>query len=726
MLKHYIKLKKIRLSDMKNFNTFIKTAILAAICSFGLALPQEAQARSGQECPDPVVMPVCSWQSDINRAFARWKSDFDYDDCEVAPDLDDIKAPKKCTGGVVRVTLYDCDNPSDDCYSTFTVVPPPPPAADCPIDMTIGPCVTQGEVEQAFTNWLRLFKAVDNCDVNDDIGGFEGTPTAPNHCGGSTTVTFTVRNKIDCYPPVSCTRTFTVLETQPPVLNCPMNANLPACLTQAAVNSQYQAWLDMFQVDAAQSCPGTQGRFDFIPPAPGKCGGSVTVTYRATTPNGCASNFCTRTFTVAPDNIPPMGTCPPSVTGLTCLSEIPEPDANAIAANYTDNCGIVIGQLADLILSENDCDFTVTHEYWISDDCGNFVPCIITYSGGDHEAPTGVCPAGEVVDYLNEVPAPDPELIRANYTDNCGHVTVTVLNVTQTGSVCDGLTITHNYAVRDDCGKDNTTLCSVSYTVPGTGETGVTGTCPAPVTGLQCWADVPSAAEAELIMQAAFPGATVVYVTTTTINNYCQFTIRHMFSITDPCTGARTNCVLSYSGQDQTPPFPTNGGCPAGTVSSTIPPPDPAGVAAGYTDNCSSVHAYRIGTTMNGNSVTYHYRVYDDCDNSVSCSVTHTNTSVLPGNGPANLSVAPNPLNLTAYPNPTNGELFLDFEKAAGEEAVLTIRNLFGQEVLTRNLILDAPTQRLNLSSEGLSNGTYLLTVRTQDAYTTPDRKSVV
>ncbi len=704
---------------MENFNTFIKTAILATICCLGLAMPQEAQARTGQECPDPVVMPLCAWQSDINKEFARWKRAFDTDDCDEDPDLDDIKPPKKCPGGVVTVNLKNCDNPSDNCSSSFTVIPPPPPSANCPADTVIGPCLTQGEVALEFNNWLRMFEVVNQCEVNLDEGGFSGTPTPPPFCGGSTTVTFTVRNKVDCHEPFTCSRTFTVLPTLPPVLNCPADRNEPACLSQAEVNSRFQAWLALFQVDAAQSCPGTQGRFDFIPPAPGKCGGSVTVTYRATTPNGCASNFCTRTFSVAPDNIPPMGTCPPSVTGLTCLSEVPTPNANAIAANYTDNCGIVIGQLADVDLDENNCDFTVTHEYWISDDCGNSVPCIISYSGGDHEAPTGICPPGEVVDFLNEVPAPDAELIRAAYTDNCGHVNVVILNVTETGTACTGLSITHNYAVRDDCGKDNTTLCSVTYTVPANGASPLAGTCPAPVTGMQCWADVPSAAEAQITMQAAFPGAVVVHAGTTTINNYCQFTIRHAFSLTDPCTGARTICVLSYSGQDETPPFPTNGGCPAGTVGGSIPAANPASVAAGYTDNCSSVHAYLIGTAMNGTSVTYHYRVYDDCDNSLACSVTHTGVAPRPGDGPITLEARSTQLNLTAYPNPTSGELFLEFGEIAGQEASITLRNLYGQEVFSRTLTLDAPTQQLNLRSAGLSNGTYLLTVRTKGAYTT-------
>ncbi len=709
---------------MKHFNIILRVTIMATLCCIGLLAPQEAQARSGEECPDSKVMPLCSWQSDINRAFARWISDFDYDDCEVrvdgvkVDDLDDVKPPKKCTGGTVTVTLYDCDNPSDDCSSTFTVNPPPPPRAECPDDMEIGPCVAnQGVVDAAFAAWLAQFKAGDDCEVNEDVGYFADSYTAPPFCGGSTTVTFIVRNKIDCYPPVSCTKTFTVLPTLPPVLICPDNRVEPACLSQAEVNSRFQAWLNEFQVDLSQSCPGTTGRFLAPPRAPGKCGGIVSVTYVATTPNGCAMNSCTRTFEVLPDNEPPMGTCPLGADDLTCLSEVPEPDPAAVAGFYTDNCGIVQGVLTSVELDENDCDFTVVHNYRIYDDCGNFVDCSITYSGGDDEPPTGACPAGGEVASLDDVPTPDPDWVASYYQDNCGQVWAQVLNVTQTGSACEGFTVTHNYSVGDNCGKDNNVLCSVSWTIPANGDNSVSGSCPDPVTNLQCWEDAATPAEAQAEMEAAWPGATVVYVGSTNVNNYCQFTIAHAFSVTDPCTGQRTICVLEYSGEDLTPPAPTNGGCPAGGSVVVVPAADPAGVAAGYTDNCSSVHAYRVGTTMNMMTVTYHYRVYDDCDNSVLCSVTWNGGISRPGNGGSNTTAAE--LSMQAYPNPTSGELFLEFGEVSGQEAVVSLRNLYGQEVFRRVMTLDMPTQQLNLISEGLSSGTYMLTVQTNDAYTT-------
>jgi hypothetical protein len=223
-------------------------------------------------------------------------------------------------------------------------------------------------------------------------------------------------------------------------------------------------------------------------------------------------------------------------------------------------------------------------------------------------------------------------------------------------------------------------------------------------------------------MEDAFPGAAVTYIGTTTINNYCQFTIRHAFSIDDPCTG-RTICVLEYSGQDLTPP---TGNCPAGAsglaCQADVPSPSPNAIAGNYTDNCSSVHAYLMAAIVDGDdcgafSVTYRYNVYDDCDNYVVCEVVHTGVNVgARPQGPGSIQVdgsESQKLDMTAFPNPTTGELFLEFKHNQGERAELVIYNVLGKQIVTRTLQLDSPTYRLDLVDEGLSSGTYLITIRT-------------
>ncbi|MCB0556304.1 MAG: T9SS type A sorting domain-containing protein, partial [Phaeodactylibacter sp.] len=195
----------------------------------------------------------------------------------------------------------------------------------------------------------------------------------------------------------------------------------------------------------------------------------------------------------------------------------------------------------------------------------------------------------------------------------------------------------------------------------------------------------------------------------------------------------RTVCTLTYSGQDLTPPAGiAPGGLSGLACQEDVPPPDPQGVAAGFTDNCSSVFAYLFNTTVAGDdcgafSVTYHYRVYDDCDNYTVCEVTHTGIMALTrakGASEAQQATAArihsgDELEMRVYPNPTTGELSLEFGNFSGEEAELMVYNAFGTLQLSRALVLDSPAYRLNLAEEGLASGSYLITVRTASTVVT-------
>ena len=149
-------------------------------------------------------------------------------------------------------------------------------------------------------------------------------------------------------------------------------------------------------------------------------------------------------------------------------------------------------------------------------------------------------------------------------------------------------------------------------------------------------------------------------------------------------------------------------------------------MAAGYTDNCSAPTAYLISTTVDGDdcgefTVTYFYRVYDDCDNFVECYVTHSGTDG--GAGPQGNNPFPvddaiafqddRELDLFVYPNPTNDEVELKFEHYKGETAELTVYNVYGKMLFTRSLTLNQANYRLSLLEEGLSSGSYFISVRT-------------
>ena len=178
--------------------------------------------------------------------------------------------------------------------------------------------------------------------------------------------------------------------------------------------------------------------------------------------------------------------------------------------------------------------------------------------------------------------------------------------------------------------------------------------------------------------------------------------------------------MLTFSGQDFTPPA---GICPEGESGlecmANVPEPDPIGVALNYTDNCSDPFGYLINTIEEGDecgdfSVTYFYRIYDDCDNFVECYVTHTGTgSPAPGNHNEQGEKAAEPLQMALYPNPTSGSITLEFEHYHGELAELAVYNIYGQQMVSKRLLLNSATYQLDLAREGLSSGAYLISIRT-------------
>ena len=134
-------------------------------------------------------------------------------------------------------------------------------------------------------------------------------------------------------------------------------------------------------------------------------------------------------------------------TGRRVLSEAD------IASQYTDHCGNVhVTKSASP--SGNNCNWSVTYHYIITDDCNNSTTADISYSGGDTEAPhaTGTLPTGATgmnVCYSNVPAGPSANDIAALYADNCGNVHV-VRTGTPTGNDA-GWSVTYHFEISDDC-----------------------------------------------------------------------------------------------------------------------------------------------------------------------------------------------------------------------------------------------------------------------------------
>ncbi|MBL7795651.1 MAG: right-handed parallel beta-helix repeat-containing protein, partial [Saprospiraceae bacterium] len=163
-------------------------------------------------CPEDATEAACQTQGAIDEAFANWLESFGFTggcgaegsfDSEEPPltggsvqaRASDIPpgpiAPDAC-GGSTTVTYRVTSDCEDDvlCTKTFTVTTAPDITLTCPVEQEEDPCQTQEAIDLAFANWLDDVTYSGGC--NAMLSRDPVTPEAPDACGGSTTVTWTV------------------------------------------------------------------------------------------------------------------------------------------------------------------------------------------------------------------------------------------------------------------------------------------------------------------------------------------------------------------------------------------------------------------------------------------------------------------------------------------------------------------------------------------------------
>ncbi|MDD2528335.1 MAG: InlB B-repeat-containing protein, partial [Lentimicrobiaceae bacterium] len=195
---------------------------------------------------------------------------------------------------------------------------------------------------------------------------------------------------------VSCIQTITVDDNTAPTGTAPFGTNdIEACY-----------------VDATTPPTGTPA-FDATTASAGyidNCGGTVTATLTNTAVTGDNCNWTvTYTFKVADacgnelenqtiqhtggDKTAPTGTAPAGASDIdACYVDATTPptgtpalDAAVAAAGYTDNCGgTVTATLTNTAVTGDNCAWTVTYTFKVSDACGNELENqTIQHTGGD-------------------------------------------------------------------------------------------------------------------------------------------------------------------------------------------------------------------------------------------------------------------------------------------------------------------------------------------------------
>ena len=129
-------------------------------------------------------------------------------------------------------------------------------------------------------------------------------------------------------------------------------------------------------------------------------------------------------------------------------------------ASATDNCGEVTIAVVETT-TPGACagDYSITREFTATDDCGNATSSTQTITIIDTTAPVLTIPADYTAECSDAHPMDD-----ASATDNCGEVTIDVVETTTAWRLCAGdYTITREFTATDDCG--NATSATQTITI---------------------------------------------------------------------------------------------------------------------------------------------------------------------------------------------------------------------------------------------------------------------
>jgi len=513
---------------------------------------------------------------------------------------------------IVTVTAMDSSGNSSSCTTTFTVNDTTPPTVTCPANSSAS---ADANCQAAVPNYAASATASDNCGPVTKTQ----SPAAGTLVGlGPHTVTVTATDGAGNSS--SCTTTFTVNDTTPPMVTCPADSSASADANCQAAVPNYAA-----SATASDNCgPVTKTQS----PAAGTLVGLGPHTVTVTATDGAGnSSSCTTTFTVN-DTTPPMVTCPVDSSAsadANCQAAVPN---YAASANATDNCGPVTktqSPAAGTLVGLGPHTVTVT----ATDGAGNSSSCTTTFTVNDTTAPVVTCPANSSASADANCQAAVPNYAAsATATDNCGPVT-------KTQSPAAGTLVglgPHTVTVTATDGAGNSSSCTTTFTVNDT--TAPTLTCPAN-----------SSASADANCQAAVPN----YAASATASDNCGPVTKtqspaagtlvglgpHTVTVTaTDGAGNNTSCTTTFTVNDTTPPVVT---CPAPSSAAADPgtckaPVPNYAASATASDNCSpsgsitKTQSPAAGTQVGPGPHTVTVTATDQAGNSSTCTTVFTVT----------------------------------------------------------------------------------------------------
>ena len=597
--------------------------------------------------PENVEFTSCAFedQNALSTAFNNWKAEFAVTEAGCnsdLPNLDDFTAPLLCASKTITINYTHSDNCSNDTHTaSFTFTQAAAITYTAPEGETHSNCeyADQDALNTAFDNWV----AAQTTALENSLGGgcnpqvSNGGGTAPVLCvGGSTTVTWSITDLCETVTPLEAT--FEVTLGDAVEVNCPAPVSLANCAfeDQDALDQAFADWIALFSVTNTGCGIDMMTDLSTLVAPDILAGGTVNVTYEAT--DGCTSNSCTSSFTIAPAAQVEVF-CPNSEVKNSC-DFVDQDNLNQFFADWladfavtTDGCGVTEPDLSGYTAPDICAGGLVSVTYSINDGYTN-ASCTATFTVNEVNdvAVTGPANVDDMTcDYANQQELDDAfNAWKAQFIvdePGCG-VTAPTLNQ-QSPDRCLGGTVTIDYAVNDLCSSDS---YSASFTI--TPAPAVQVSCPIQLTRSTCDYETQAELQAEIdAWKALFvvdePGCGIISLTDVYDPQYdapdlCSggtITINYMAS--DGCT--QDNCIAEFVlNADLENPVITD--CPTQPhiycSDETIIFPTP-----NATDNCGDVEVNQTGGITSGASGlapgTYpvSFVATDDCgNNSLACN----------------------------------------------------------------------------------------------------------
>lgn len=217
-------------------------------------------------------------------------------------DLDDLSVSGYCNTTEEVITVYI--KAVDDCTETATVsstftVPAYSNdlAINCPQPIVLNSSLTEQQIVDAYNSWVAGFTFSGGCTAFDNINEI---PSLPNYdCGTEVDISFDYLVIDDCNPSgITCSSSFYVPGVTPLSVNCPTDASLPECSTEADILAAYNAWKNGFSVNNGDNPTSNIGDIPSLPDF--ACGEAVNLSFTLNANDACTSNAtCSSTFSVA-------------------------------------------------------------------------------------------------------------------------------------------------------------------------------------------------------------------------------------------------------------------------------------------------------------------------------------------------------------------------------------------------------------------------------------------